>query len=106
MSALVDSNSVFATRSPFILIASSTAVVAHMLIIRFADYLIVPTSVIKFNSLAEMEIDSEHHQLIHNLVLRVTTPCLSPVSCLLTFERTYSLHIRSLRARTHVFLPT
>lgn len=106
MSALVEYNSVFATRSPFTLIANSTAVVAHMLIIRFADYLIVPTSVIKFNSLAEMEMDNQHHQLIHNLVLRVTTPCFSPVSCLPTFERTYSLHIRSLRVRTHMFLPT
>jgi len=27
--------------------------------------LIVPTSVIEFNSLAEMEIDNEHHQLIN-----------------------------------------
>jgi len=74
-----------------------------MLIIRFADYLIVPTSVIKFNLLAEMKIDNEHHQLIHSLVLRITTPCFSPVSCLPTFVKTYSLHIRSLRVRTHVF---
>jgi hypothetical protein len=36
-----------------------------MRIIKFADYLIVPTSVIKFNSLAEVEIDNEHHQLIN-----------------------------------------
>jgi hypothetical protein len=36
-----------------------------MLIIKFADYLIAPTSVIGFNSLAEMEIDYEHHQLIN-----------------------------------------
>lgn len=64
-SALLESNSVFATRSPFTLIAKSTAVVSHMLIIKFADYLIVPTSVIKFNSLAGMEIDNEHHQLIN-----------------------------------------
>jgi hypothetical protein len=65
LSALLESNSVFATRSPFILIAKSTSVVSHMLIIKFADYLIVPTSVIKFNLLAEMEIDNEHHQLIN-----------------------------------------
>jgi len=63
--ALLESNSVFATRSPFTLIANSNAVVAHMLIIKFADFLIVPTSVIKFNSLAEMEIDNEHDQLIN-----------------------------------------
>jgi len=31
----------------------------------FAVYLVVPTSVIEFNSLAEMEIDNERHQLIN-----------------------------------------
>lgn len=36
-----------------------------MRIIKFADYLVVLTSVIEFNSLAEMEIDNEHHQLIN-----------------------------------------
>jgi hypothetical protein len=36
-----------------------------MLIIKSADYLIVATSVVTFNSLAEMEIDNEHHQLIN-----------------------------------------
>lgn len=65
LSALLESNSVFPTRSPFILTAKSTALVSHMLIIKFADNLIVPTSVIKFNLLAEMEIDNEHHQLIN-----------------------------------------
>lgn len=62
---LLDSNSVFSTRSSFTLIANSAAVVGHLRIIKFADYLIVPTPVIKFNSLAEMEIDNEHHQLIN-----------------------------------------